>query len=251
MGTDASYQPSGEKPVGLYSMLRPVIDGIVRQVQPLLSTSGVLALLMDEGEKEFYVSAAVYEDKITEKKMQSVRLSIEDGVIGEAFLRAEPLLVQATDSNAHFFQWLNQQVQYRHENMLAVPLRIENRSVGVLCAVNKREGGFGQTDAEVLTAVANLVALAIENSRMNDALSKEYENVIGLNQRKEQAIHHLSHEMKTPISVLSASLTLLEKRFPGKPSASWARIMDRARRNLDRLLNLQYEIGDMLRKGEF
>ena len=227
------------------------MDGIVRQVQTLLYASGVLVLLMDERKNEFYLSAAVYEKEITEKEMKSVRLPIRDGVIGEVFLKARPSVVRNTADNARFFQSLDRQVHYRHDNMLAVPIRIQNRSVGVLCAANKKQGHFNQTDVELLTAVATLVALAVENSRMNDALVKEYENVSGLNQVKEQAIHYLSHEMKTPISVLAASLSLLEKRLPGKPSASWRRIMDRARRNVNRLLDLQYEIGDMLRKGEF
>jgi PAS domain S-box-containing protein len=78
-----------------------------------------------------------------------------------------------------------------------------------------------------------------------------YRDVRGLNRTKEMVIHHLSHELKTPISVLYASLGLLERHLPCRPSPSWERIMARARRNLKRLLDLQYEIGDMLRKDKF
>jgi signal transduction protein with GAF and PtsI domain len=251
MGTDASKIRSLEDPQRAIPKLRPVLDGIVRQVQTLLSVPGALVLLVDERENEFYVPAVVYESKLVEKIVKNIRFPIEDAVVGKVCVSGEPLIVDSPIAKGSFCSWIDKQTQYHHDNMLVVPLRNQYQTIGVLCAVNKKTGSFDQADVEVLAAVANLVVLTIENNRISLSLAKEYENVRGLNQVKEQAIHHLSHEMKTPISVLTASLSLLEKRLPDKPPPSWRRIMDRARRNLNRLLDLQYEIGDMLRKRDF
>ena len=64
-------------------------------------------------------------------------------------------------------------------------------------------------------------------------------------------INHLSHELKTPLSVLSASLGLMEKRFASGWDKAVDRVMDRMHRNLKRLLDMQYEISDMLREQHY
>ncbi len=73
-----------------------------------------------------------------------------------------------------------------------------------------------------------------------------------LNHAKDCVIHHLSHELKTPISILDASLGMLQKRLAGieGQDQSCQKILIRARRNLDRLFEMQYEIGDMLQEKE-
>ncbi len=61
-----------------------------------------------------------------------------------------------------------------------------------------------------------MVALPIENARINDELQRSYEEVKSYNRAKDRVIHHLSHELKTPVSVLAASLNLLNKKISGE-----------------------------------
>jgi signal transduction histidine kinase len=73
----------------------------------------------------------------------------------------------------------------------------------------------------------------------------------GLNRAKDKVINHLSHELKTPIAVLRTSLMTLEKRMESLPSESWKPTVARARRNLDRLLEMQYQIHDIIRERKY
>jgi signal transduction histidine kinase len=59
-------------------------------------------------------------------------------------------------------------------------------------------------------------------------------------------INHLSHELKTPVAVLGASLNILRKRLETVPESRWLPTMKRAKRNLERLLQLQYEVEDIM-----
>ncbi len=234
-----------------FPTLDPLSDYISHQVQSMLRVAGSLVILVDEKSKEFFIPAAAYEDGETGLKLKKTRWSVGEGIVGQVYRTGKPMIELDTTKNENFFLGVDQKVGYHHKNVLIVPLRIQVRTIGVLCAVNRRQGKFDQSDVDLLTAVASLVALPIENTRINESLTREYDNVRGLNRTKELVIHHLSHELKTPISVLYASLALLERRLPCKPDPSWNRVMSRARRNLKRLLDLQYEIGDMLRKGDF
>jgi signal transduction histidine kinase len=135
--------------------------------------------------------------------------------------------------------------------MADVPLEIEGRMIGVLCAVNKKEGEFDQADIELLTTIGNLVALPIENASINEELKRSYEEVKSLNRTKDRVIHHLSHELKTPVSILAASLNLLKKRLSEMADQGWDQIFDRAQRNLQRLLEMQYQLEDILREKDY
>ena len=94
--------------------------------------------------------------------------------------------------------------------------------------------------------LAGTVALSIENARFSSELKNAYMEVSSLNRAKDRVINHLSHELKTPLAVLRTSLVTLEKRLQTLPHESWQPTVDRARRNLDRLLEMQYQVYDIV-----
>jgi signal transduction histidine kinase len=75
--------------------------------------------------------------------------------------------------------------------------------------------------------------------------------VSSLNRAKDKVINHLSHELKTPIAVLRTSLVTLEKRLQSLPKESWQPTIDRSRRNLDRLLEMQYQVYDITQQKTY
>jgi signal transduction histidine kinase len=86
-----------------------------------------------------------------------------------------------------------------------------------------------------------------------EELKRSYAEVQRLNRAKDCVIHHLSHELKTPISILDTSLNLIQKRLAGieGQDQSCQKTLVRARKNLGRLLEMQYEIEDILRKKDY
>jgi signal transduction histidine kinase len=146
---------------------------------------------------------------------------------------------------------VDEKIGYITRDMLEVPLRGRDRIIGVLCARNKREGEFDQTDVELLTMIAGTVALFIENARVSDQLSEAYREVTSLNKAKEKVINHLSHELKTPVSILMASLSLLEKKMKAIPEETWKPAIERAQRNLDRILDIQHQVQDIMQDRQY
>ena len=78
-----------------------------------------------------------------------------------------------------------------------------------------------------------------------------YEEVKSLNRAKDKVINHLSHELKTPLSVLRASLNILEKRLSSLKDETWHATLERAQRNLDRMLEMQYQVEDIMRERHY
>jgi signal transduction histidine kinase len=173
-------------------------------------------------------------------------------VAGHVYRTGKPLIVPDYPRSPYFFPVVDIKSGYQTLNMLDVPIQTSERMIGVLCAVNKKDGEFDQTDVEFLSAIASAVAYPIENARINEELRLSYEEVQTLSRAKDRVIHHLSHELKTPVSVLSASLGLLEKKLLGKHEDSGIRrILERAQRSLTRILDMQYQVQDILRQRDY
>ena len=224
---------------------------ITKEIQDLLGVEGAMVILLDEENQEFFFREAVFDKLETGTNFKEIRYPIDKGIAGLVYRTGKPQIVKDAYQSPFFAREVDRQANYRTRNMLDVPLMLEGRMIGVLCAVNKKEGNFRQTHVDVLTTIANLVALPIENASINEELKRSYENVKSLNRTKDRVIHHLSHELKTPVSILSASLNLLRKRLSDMADQGWKPIFDRAQRNLQRLLEMQYQLEDILREKDY
>ena len=224
---------------------------ITKEVQDLLGVEGAMVILLDEENQEFFFREAIFDKTETGSNFKEIRYPVDKGIAGLVYRTGKPQIVQDAYKSPYFAREVDRQAKYRTRNMADVPLEIEGRMIGVLCAVNKKEGEFDQADIELLTTIGNLVALPIENASINEELKRSYEDVKSLNRTKDRVIHHLSHELKTPVSILSASLNLLQKRLSEIEDQGWDQIFDRAKRNLQRLLEMQYQLEDILREKDY
>jgi PAS domain S-box-containing protein len=227
------------------------LEFITKEVQDLVASEGALVILIDRQKKEFFFRAATYDNSEAEKKFKETRFPLDKGVAGQVYRTGKSMIVLDYYESPFSIHEVDKQTGLKTQNMIDVPILTEDRMIGVLCAVNKKQGQFEEADAELLSTIASMVALPIENARINEELQNSYEEVKSLNRAKDRVIHHLSHELKTPVSVLSASLDLLAKKHSGHEDQSVVRILERSQRNLQRLLDMQYEIEDILRERDY
>jgi signal transduction histidine kinase len=139
---------------------------------------------------------------------------------------------------------------YRTNSLVEVPLIAGNRTLGVLGAMNKKEGDFEQADVELLNMIAATVALSIENATVTEKLKQAYEEVASLNRAKDKAINHLSHELRTPVAILAASLNLVELKVQELAKSQWKATLERIHRSLDRMKDIQCEVDDIMHGRE-
>jgi PAS domain S-box-containing protein len=234
-----------------FRTLNARLEFITREVRQLLDVEGAMVILLDDENKEFFFREAVFDNIDTGQRMKEIRFPSYKGVAGEVYRTGKPLIVNDTSQSPFFFAGVDEKASYRTRSMLDVPLVTQKRMIGVLCAVNKKDGPFIEADVALLSTLANLVALPIENASILEALERSFQEVKSLNRAKDRVIHHLSHELKTPLSVLSASLNLLARSLSSlNDDRRRVQTLDRAQRNLQRILDMQYKIEDMLQGKE-
>jgi PAS domain S-box-containing protein len=229
-----------------YPALEDLLDYVNDEVKKLLDAEGSVVLLLDEDKKEFFVLGAAYDAMDTQRRVKEVRFSIDQLVAGKVVRSGQPMIVSDTSREPHLHEERDKRLGYKTRNLILVPLRSRDRIIGVLSAINKKEGDFGEKDQELLSLIAGTVALSIENAKFSEELKKAYREVSSLNRAKDKAINHLSHELKTPVAILTSSFNILSKRLADLPEEAWRPTMERIKRNLDRILEIQYEVDDII-----
>ncbi len=234
-----------------YPDLEKLLDYISSEIKRLLESEGAIVILLDAEKEELFFIGAAYDDSATQERIKEIRFPLDGLVAGKVIKTGEPLIVSDTSVDPDLHRERDKKLGYHTENLLLVPLRSSDRIIGVLCAINKKEGQFNQTHIEVLSMLAGTVALSIENARFSAELKKAYVEVTSLNRAKDKVINHLSHELKTPVSVLLGSLNILGKKLRSLPEESWKATLSRSKRNLDRIVEIQGQVEDIMQERHF
>ena len=231
--------------------LDDLLDYIGAKIKFLTDAEGALVILLDEERNELYFKSAVHDNQAAEKLLKEVRFPAHRGVSGKVIRTGQPIIVKDTSKDPDFYAVVDIQAGFATKSLLDVPLRTGDRIIGVLCAMNKKRGEFDDTDVELLNTISGTVALSIENARVTKEIKEAYTEVASLNRAKGKVINHLSHELRTPLAVLRASFSILEKKLDCLPPEAYQPTIDRAQRNLDRILEMQYQVEDIIRDRHY
>ncbi len=133
-------------------------------------------LLIDQKTGELFFEVAIG-DKGEEVK--PIRLKKGSGIAGWVAEHGEPVIINDTSSDARFFKGVDNQSGFSTRDMICVPVKAKERIIGVLQVINKNKGSFEFDDMIILHALANQVAVAMENARLHqeaitDGLTKLY-----------------------------------------------------------------------------
>ncbi len=128
-------------------------------------------LLIDEDTGELFFEVALGEK---EKELKEIRLKKGEGIAGWVAETGQPLIIPNVQSDHRFSKSVDEKNSFITRNMVCVPLKTKDKVIGVLQVINKKKGLFDEDDREALIALANHVAIAIENASLYQELKEAF-----------------------------------------------------------------------------
>jgi len=156
-------------------IIKYAIEGSTR----LLDAEAGSLLFLEEEVGELFFAEAVGEKG---EKVKGIKLKTGQGVAGWVAEKGEPVIVHDASSDPRFFDGVDKISHFVTRNIVCVPLRTKDRILGSIEVINKNSGIFDSDDMLILTALANQVAVAIENARLYE--ESIVDGLTGLYQRK-------------------------------------------------------------------
>lgn len=193
--------------------LEPLLHKIVNVAAQVTGSEAASILLLDtrSGELRFRAESG------DSSKLLDIPVPVEDSIAGAVLISGEPCVLSDAPADPRHYDAVGQQIGFQTRSLLAVPLQIKERRIGVLETINKEEGdAFCQDDTEILTALAAQAAVAIENARLIGALQDAYERLGKLDQLKSDFIAIASHELRTPLSLILLYAAVLQEQLGDK-----------------------------------
>lgn len=140
--------------------LEQVLTTTTLAVKELLGGSTASILTVDGDALTFQVATG---DSSSEIK--PFRVPLGRGIAGWVVERKQSVIVDDVQNDPRFFGILDKKTGFVTQNLIAVPLVVNDRAIGVIEVFNK-PGGFTSADQDLLATFASSAAFAIENARL-------------------------------------------------------------------------------------
>ena len=152
--------------------LEEVLRSVTRLSRDILGAeAGSLMLLDDSGKMLDFAVAIGSKGKQLE---EGFSLKLGQGIAGWVAQKGHPVVVPDVNKDKRFFSKPDKKTGFETHSILAVPLKIKSRTIGVLEAVNsKKKPSFSVKDVPLFQAFASQVAIAVENARMHQKILRQ------------------------------------------------------------------------------
>jgi signal transduction histidine kinase len=227
-----------------------LLAAIVAEVRTVLYCEGAGVLLHDEDRDDFYWRTVQDQEEFLSSAKSEIRIPKSEGVCGWVFGTGLPALVNDAANDPRLYRQVEDKSGFITRNMVCVPLNAREKRLGVVYALNKIGGSFTDQDVEVMTALGGYTALALENASYYEKLIKSHKELERLDRVKSKILNHLSHELKTPLAIIEASLRVVERRLQSESVDVGNLPLERIHRNVSRLKTIERQVGHIVDSEE-
>ena len=164
---------------------------IIEAAREITRTEAASILLTDPKTGDLYFEAA------TGTKSEEVKRVVvpPNSLAGWVAREGKPQIIDDVSSDPRFSPLSDQQSGFKTRALIALPLQVKGRTIGVLESVNRVDDTpFNDEDVDVLSALAAHAAVAIENARLF---------------QQSDLISEMVHELRTPLTSIVAYGELL------------------------------------------
>ena len=219
---------------------------IVRETCQLMRAKMCSLLLLDDSQTRLELRAShgagrAYRDKPA--------LDLDESLLGVVVRRQRPLQIQNVQTSGRY-QHVDVARQEGFVSLVSVPLNFSGKAIGTLNVYTAEQYNFSNEEISILSALAELSAIAIEKARL-------YERTVDVEEqlRRNEKLSALgllaaevAHEIRNPLTVMKMLYHSLDLNFPASDARSKdARIIGEKIEHLNRIVE---RVLDLSRNAE-
>lgn len=145
--------------------MQQILERLLQTATEIIEAQDGSVWLWDQDVQGWLVCHAVSHHSQS-RGLVNQKIAPGEGIAGWVALHGESAIVQDTTTDPRFLSMLNPQITTQIGSLLAVPLRVRARIIGVLEVVNKLNGSFNINDLTLVETLATSAAIAIDNAQL-------------------------------------------------------------------------------------
>jgi signal transduction histidine kinase/putative methionine-R-sulfoxide reductase with GAF domain len=155
--------------------LSELLETVMRLAREVVRAETGSLLLMDQATGELYFDVAL---GAKGGALQQIRLKKGEGIAGWVAEHRTHALVHDASTDPRWAQKADETSQFQTKTLMAVPMLVKDKLVGVMEAINRLDGSpFTEIDVQILETFASQAAIAIENARLFESIRQEKEKM--------------------------------------------------------------------------
>lgn len=204
--------------------------------------TGSLLLVDQETGELFFEVALVKGDRLKE-----IRLKKGQGIAGWVAEHGIPQIIHDVSRDERFFKNADVVSGFKSKNLLCVPVKTKEKTLGVLEVVNKRDGNFDPDDLDILVAFSHHVSLAIANALLYEDNISQLKSRLMEEKRHAGEKEKILKDLHDGIGGITTNIGLLAELAQNASSLSdikktLAKISELAREGLSEINSFMYSL---------
>lgn len=144
--------------------LDEILALIVVVTAEMLNSKICSIMLLDEKKKELSIKVT---QSLSDEYKKKPNIKVDDSIIGKAIKYKRPIAVEDVQKEEGY-KLRDLAIKENLTSMLAVPMSIKDRIIGVINIYTKEPHEFTKEEINVLSMVASQAAVAVENTKLVD-----------------------------------------------------------------------------------
>ncbi len=189
-----------------------VLERLLQVTVQIISAAGSSVWLWaDADEEQLVCQAAFHPGK--DERLIGLKVASGKGIVGWVAQSNEGTIVADPANDGRFYPHVDKSSGFLTTSLLAVPIHIRSRTLGVLEVVNKRDGRFTQKDLAYAEMLAASAAIAIDNAQLIETLQQNMNDLTIHNAELEAFDHTVAHDLQNPLALVVGFADLLQTQW--------------------------------------
>jgi signal transduction histidine kinase len=188
--------------------LNEVARNIIIKVSELFEAEGSAILIVNDDRKSLRFVAVHSSENEIEDKLFQIQVPMGTGVAGWVAANRKPLLVNKAAKDSRFNDQVDKQTEFNTRDLLAAPIILGNRLIGVLEVVNRKRRPFSEWDIPTLCVLASVVAIFLEKAQLV-VQQRKYQQVAG----KAEIANSVLHNIGNVLNSLTVACTFIDDKL--------------------------------------